>query len=726
MLPVLLAILVFLPNGTYQQLNPWINNYGIATYPLNYAVIYSHVLGSGTYTMYLPPGGYYSIEVSGPGPLGLYMWASSRVILQILNQTGYDELRSGGQYQPLFMFVGSSMNTTVYVPQGTYYVIVVNNGSIAINAVLAIMRHYPTALINAPIGIVDYGLAPTVNGYIPYSYITREFLGSAVINEAVITTITNCQSLPPGSFSLQLNAVLELSVNDRTQYYWLQNVMIIDPKNELLLPLVNVWNMSSESLIMNPLYIIGRGSVINNTAYAYMGNWTPYTTPLAINLTISVNNTPNGFPDLLFSYSMNGIKELVDNVTLLLRPDWGPYLVVNGSEYSPLGYLVDSEFIIGGPGCGATVFANEVNASLSLYYLGPSNRLFPVPTAWSFGSDTGETIVNVGEEVIGPAVVKLMAGNEYLGPLTNANYINFLVINNYLLNGTFISASIPVLTGSRVLLTTERIVNFGNNTLVRLTGIWVNGMPVNNSSLELLMNGSYVVSYNWARYYWLQVIDESNQVTNMSGWYLANSIVNITVPKTAIYFNNDTRLVFARFLTNATHYVVSGNSIVLLINLPIQLAVDWVREYNVSLTLYTINNTPIITEHLGWLPMGSEVTNVTIGGINYPLEVPLSITGPELTAIVDAKYAQFVVRDSLNLPEPLAHILIKCDGQEIATSTNILGVTPRLLIPTSSACTIMAQPIGYYSLALIVVVAVLIIVILKKSNFQALNHSKAM
>jgi hypothetical protein len=251
-------------------------------------------------------------------------------------------------------------------------------------------------------------------------------------------------------------------------------------------------------------------------------------------------------------------------------------------------------------------------------------------------------------------------------------------------------------------------------------------MPVGNSSLELLMNGSYVVSYNWARYYWLQVIDESNQVTNMSGWYLANSIVNITVPKTAIYFNNDTRLVFARFLTNATHYVVSGNSIVLLINLPIQLAVDWVREYNVSLTLYTINNTPIITEHLGWLPMGSEVTNVTIGGIKYPLEVPLSITGPELTAIVDAKYAQFVVRDPLNLPEPLAHILIKCDGQEITTSTNILGVTPRLLIPTSSTCTIMAQPIGYYSLALIVVVAVLIIVILKKSNFQALNHSKAM
>ena len=91
LLPVLLTILVLLPNGTYQQLNPWVNNYGIATYPLNYAVIYSHVLGSGTYTMYLPPGGYYSIEVSGPGPLGLYMWASSRVILQILNQTGYDE-----------------------------------------------------------------------------------------------------------------------------------------------------------------------------------------------------------------------------------------------------------------------------------------------------------------------------------------------------------------------------------------------------------------------------------------------------------------------------------------------------------------------------------------------------------------------------------------------------------------------------------------------------------
>ncbi|WP_243679225.1 thermopsin family protease [Vulcanisaeta distributa] len=47
---------------------------------------------------------------------------------------------------------------------------------------------------------------------------------------------------------------------------------------------------------------------------------------------------------------MGGVNTLVDNVTFLMAPpSWGgPYLVVNGSEYSPLGYLIDAEFVIGG------------------------------------------------------------------------------------------------------------------------------------------------------------------------------------------------------------------------------------------------------------------------------------------------------------------------------------------------------------------------------------------
>lgn len=138
---------------------------------------------------------------------------------------------------------------------------------------------------------------------------------------------------------------------------------------------------------------------MNNEVYAYMGNWTPYEMPLTVNLTIMTNKTVNGFPpQVLIGYSMGGVNTLVDNVTFLMAPSWGgPYLVVNGSEYSPLGYLIDAEFVIGGgPGCGgAMVRVNELNALLSLYYRGgPGGDLLPIPSAWSMGSDTGETVVN--------------------------------------------------------------------------------------------------------------------------------------------------------------------------------------------------------------------------------------------------------------------------------------------------------------------------------------------
>ena len=707
---ILLAILMLMPNGTYQQVNPWVNSYGIVTYPLNYAVVYRHVLGSGTYIMYLPPGGYYSIPISGPEYLGLYLQADSNVTIQLLNQTAYHEFEKGVGYQPLVTLVTSSINTTVYIPQGVYYIVVVNNNSSVVNAVLILTRHYQAALANAPIGVVDYGLAPTIGGYVPYSYTTTEFLGSAVIREVNTTAITKCPPLPPDSFSLQLNAVLELGVDNHTQYYWLQNVVIIDPGTRQLLPLVNVWNISAAPPVMNPLYVVGHGAVINNTVYAYMGNWTPYEAPLAVNLTISVGRTTSGFPDALFIDSIDGYSELIDNVTLLLRPTWGPYLAVNGSEYSPSGYLIDVEFVVSGPGCGAVVYADNISAELSLYYLGPNNELLPVPTTWSFGSDTGETIINVKDEAAGAGAVLLTSGGEYLGPLPSADYVNFVTLNDYLLNGTLISTSIPIPEGSWVLLITNRTVNLGNGTLLRLVGTWVDDVFTNNTAIKLFMNEPHVVNYEWARYYWFQVIDASGKLTNMSNWYLADSIINITVPKTTVYLNDDARLVFSGFQTNATHYLINGNSIVLLIDSPTQLVVNWAREFNVSLIIYSINNTPIITEHLGWLPAGYKIRSVSINGINYTLQKPIYVTGPELTAVINANYAQFTVKDLLGLPEPLTRVSIRCDGQVMSVVTNMLGETPRILLPVNSTCSVTVQPLGYYSIALITALAMAITV----------------
>ncbi|MGC9153668.1 MAG: thermopsin, partial [Vulcanisaeta sp.] len=649
---ILLAILVAMPNSTtYQQVNPLINNYGVYTYPINYAVIYNHVIGSGTYMMTIAPGTYYSVSIYGPGPLGLYLTSNTNVLTLILNSQGLNELKTGATVKPLFTYYGQVLNATIELPSGEYYIVVINNGSSTAQVMLVTTRGYPTPIVNAPIGIVDYGLMPSQVGYIPYSYTTSEFLGEARILSASFQPLTNCSSLPPGSFSLQLNAVLEMVVNNQTQYYWVQNVLIIDPTYDLMAPLVNVWNMSSTNLTMNPLFIIGHGSVMNNEVYAYMGNWTPYEPPLMINLTIITNRTVNGFPEVLIGYSMGGVNTPVDNVTFLMSPSWGPYLVVNGSEYSPLGYLIDAEFVIGGPGCGAMVRANELSATLSLYYKGPGGELLPVPSAWSLGSDTGETIANARAYAVSPGTVGITVGGEYLGPLSNANYLAFLILSNYLLNNqSMTTVEIPLPINSRVILTAQRSVYLGNNTLLRLAGFTVNNVYVNSTELGLTMNQSYIVNYLWVRYYRLDIIDQTNQLTNLSGWYNEDSIVNITIPRSIVYLGNETRFVFTGFTTNATHYAVTNNTLVLLMDRPTTVIINWVKEYNASLILYTINGSYVGMKYLGWVSSGEEVTNVSIDGIIYGLRTPLIITGVKETAILNAEYEEFKVKDILGLP----------------------------------------------------------------------------
>lgn len=103
----LLAILVMLPNGTTYQVSPLINNYGVYTYPINYAVIYNHVIGSGTYLMTIAPGTYYSVNAYGPGSMGgLYLTSNTNVLLLILSGQGFSELKSGARLSHYLLIMG--------------------------------------------------------------------------------------------------------------------------------------------------------------------------------------------------------------------------------------------------------------------------------------------------------------------------------------------------------------------------------------------------------------------------------------------------------------------------------------------------------------------------------------------------------------------------------------------------------------------------------------------
>ncbi len=392
---------------------------------------------------------------------------------------------------------------------------------------------------------------------------------------------------------------------------------------------------------------------------------------------------------------------------------------------------------MGGPGYGAMVRVNELNALLSLYYKGPSGDLLPVPSAWSMGSDTGETVVNARLTPSPPGTVEVTTGSEYIGPLINADYLAFLIINGYLLNNQNIaSIELPLPVNSRVVITIPRGVYLGNNTLLRLAGLLINNEYINSTGLTLVMNQSYVVNYLWIKYYRLNVVDPSNQLTNLSGWYNEDSIVNITVPKTIIYLGNETRLAFTGFTTNATRYVITNNTLILLMDRPVTVTVNWIREYNASLILYTINGAYVGTVYLGgWVRYGEEVTNVSVNGITYELRTPLIISGVNGTAVLNAEYREFSVRDVLGLPEPFTQVVIKCGVQELSGVTNAYGVTQELLVPINAVCVVEAPVIGYYGIALmiaLVLIAILLIIQLTRRSvganegeYYALHHSKA-
>ncbi len=95
-----------------------INNYGIVTYPMDYAVIYDHVIGAGTYMMMITPENYYSVGIYGPGPVGLYLMSSAKVLLLVLNTQEYGgELRTGNITGSLFGYYGSLLNETIELPE---------------------------------------------------------------------------------------------------------------------------------------------------------------------------------------------------------------------------------------------------------------------------------------------------------------------------------------------------------------------------------------------------------------------------------------------------------------------------------------------------------------------------------------------------------------------------------------------------------------------------------
>jgi thermopsin len=99
-----------------------------------------------------------------------------------------------------------------------------------------------------------------------------------------------------------------------------------------------------------------------------------------------------------------------------------PYYQINPFNYTPTGFIpYDAELMIGGPGGGSQTNVMSISGTMTLAYIpmGSSSKTYvSVPSAYDFGSDTGETSTGIAEWWSGNTV-HLNTGPSLLYPMWN-------------------------------------------------------------------------------------------------------------------------------------------------------------------------------------------------------------------------------------------------------------------------------------------------------------------
>lgn len=252
----------------------------------------------------------------------------------------------------------------------------------------------------SPMGISDYGIG--VNGT-PYKYSTDSFLGVFRVSQFVSTEDT-----------IQENVVLQFATGGKTYEYWVQNVAELSPNNATNLNQLNtisyetnIWNFSGPPVPpMSSAIVSGaNGSASGGVYESSAGNSEsgnnivlslPTTVYLKVNAGTFVNKT-NGArePEVTFQYNDGvGGWQTYDTVKFLVDGSSTPVYVVNGYKYNPYGLFYNAELTIGGPGGGSDTVNALSNLQMQLEFWNGHNYE-SIPSAFNFGSDTAESIVNV-------------------------------------------------------------------------------------------------------------------------------------------------------------------------------------------------------------------------------------------------------------------------------------------------------------------------------------------
>ncbi|MGP8073507.1 MAG: thermopsin family protease [Thermoplasmata archaeon] len=265
----------------------------------------------------------------------------------------------------------------------------------------------------APMGIGDFGLGSSG----PYSVYTPDVLGALTLNGYNATSGSTYEvtgayywdglspnaNVTPWQSGIQLNTVVtNVSYpGSNVGQFWTQNV--VDINGNSLQFIDNLWNFSAPSATLNTgtLYSYGGTLVPGEFYYAY-GPTLPIAYPMTLDLYNNVSNV-GGRTTVTFGYHVSegatvytGIYDTIvfNSLPTLVYPLLTPDYLVSGSSANPLGLLDDAELIFGGPGGGSNAMIDSLNGTASLAFREGSSWT-PAESAYSYGTDTGETSIGI-------------------------------------------------------------------------------------------------------------------------------------------------------------------------------------------------------------------------------------------------------------------------------------------------------------------------------------------
>ncbi|MCI4345921.1 MAG: thermopsin [Thermoplasmata archaeon] len=282
-------------------------------------------------------------------------------------------------------------------------------------------------------GIADFGVTGKSPGGSGYAYSTPSFEGRAVVRSLSVTISGTTSKVT----AFELNSVVVLQRGGASYSYWIQNGLHLDAGSDMFsIGGAYVWNFSSPGATLSPGELKGNaGSALASDTYYFIPGCGPtypgQCTMLSLPVTLTgrvVTSTSAGIPYVAYEYDLGAGWVTYDNVSfahMVNASDSG--FRVNGfapTPYAP-GLYYDAEWVWVGAGGGSasTDKKSDINLTLSRWN---GHNYQAIPTAWNFGSNTGETSTNVTEVATTPPGAHLASGPGTLGVLYNLSGVGFL------------------------------------------------------------------------------------------------------------------------------------------------------------------------------------------------------------------------------------------------------------------------------------------------------------